>query len=175
MDPIELNNKQIKCLPKNKKFISIILTYLSQIIKIKLNNIFIPFGVEKFNNKNILNLEFDKNINTHNNYVSVLSSLENKINNKSYDTEINVESILVNKIFTTSLKESILGHILRTHITDSTEIFILKKDLSKMQIDKENLKGTNVNIELTLKGLWVNDEKYGLYWNINNIQITKFN
>jgi hypothetical protein len=175
MDPIELNNKQIKCLPKNKKFISIILTYSSQIVKIKLNNIFIPFGVEKFNNKHILNLEFDKNINTHNNYISVLSSLENKINNKIYDTEINVESILVNKLFTTSLKESILGHILRTHITDSTEIFILKKDLSKMPIDKENLKGTNVNIELTLKGLWVNDEKYGLYWNINNIQIIKFN
>jgi hypothetical protein len=175
MDPIELNNKQIKCLPKNKKFISIILTYSSQVIKIKLNNIFIPFGVEKFNNKHILNLEFDKNINTHNNYISVLSSLENKINNKTYDTEINVESILVNKKFTTSLKESILGHILRTHITDSTEIFILKKDLSKMPIDKENLKGSNVNIELTLKGMWVNDEKYGIYWNINNIQIIKFN
>jgi hypothetical protein len=175
MDPIELNNKQIKCLPKNKKFISIILTHSSQIIKIKLNNIFIPFGVEKFNNKHILNLEFDKNINTHNNYISVLSSVENKINNKTYDTEINVESILVNKLFTTSLKESILGHILRTHITDSTEIFILKKDLSKMPIDKENLKGTNVNIELTLKGMWVNDEKYGIYWNINNIQIIKFN
>ena len=175
MDPIELNNKQIKCLPKNKKFISIILTHSSQIIKIKLNNIFIPFGVEKFNNKHILNLEFDKNINTHNNYISVLSSVENKINNKTYDTEINVESILINKLFTTSLKESILGHILRTHITDSTEIFILKKDLSKMPIDKENLKGTNVNIELTLKGMWVNDEKYGIYWNINNIQIIKFN
>lgn len=175
MDPIELNNKQIKCLPKNKKFISIILNNSSQIIKIKLDNIFIPFGVEKFNNKLVLNLEFDKNINTHNNYISVLSSLENKINNKTYATEINVESVLVNKVFTSSLKESILGSILRTHITDSTDIFILKKDLSKMPIDKENLKGTNVNIELTLKGLWVNDEKFGLYWNINNIQIIKFN
>lgn len=183
MDPIELNNKTLKCLPKNKKFISIILTTLpninltnsSPIIKIKLNNIFIPFGLEKFNNKHILNLEFDKNINTHNNYISVLTSLENKIINKTYETEINVESNLVNKSFTKSIKDSILGFILRTHLSDSTEIFILKKDLSKMPIEKENLKGTNVNIELTLKGLWINDEKYGLYWNVNNIQIIKFN
>jgi hypothetical protein len=44
-----------------------------------------------------------------------------------------------------------------------------------MNIDKENLKGTSTNIELTLKGLWVNDESFGFYWNVNSVQITKFN
>ena len=111
----------------------------------------------------------------HNNYLSTLTNLENKIINKKYGTEVNIESVLVNKKFISSLKPSILGNILRTHISDSTDVFILKKDLSHMSIDKENLKGTNVNIELTLKGIWINDDTYGFYWNVGKTQIIKFN
>lgn len=171
-DIIELNSKELKCVLKNKKFVNIFCPL--ETIRIKLENVFIPFGVEKYNNKYILNLEFDKS-NIHNNYISTLSNLENKIINKKYETEVNIESCLVNKKFISCLKTSILGHILRTHISDSTEVFILKKDSSKMPIDKENLKGTNVNIELTLKGIWINDDIFGFYWNVNNVQIIKFN
>ena len=172
-DIIELNSKELKCVLKNKKFINVFCPL--ETIRIKLENIFIPFGVETYNNKYILNLEFEMKSNTHNNYISTLSNLEKKIINKSYQTEVNIESCLVNKKFLTSLKPSILGNILRTHISDTTKIYILKKDSSKMQLDKENLKGTNVNIELTLKGIWINDDTYGFYWNVGKTQIIKFN
>jgi hypothetical protein len=172
-DIIELNSKNIRCILKNKKFVNVFCPL--ETIKIKLENVFIPFGVEKFNNKYILNLEFEIKSNIHNNYISTLSNLESKIINKKYETEVNIESCLVNKKFLTSLKTSILGHILRAHISDSTEVYILKKDSTHMSIDKDNLKGTNVNIELTLKGIWINDDTYGFYWNTNKIQIIKFN
>ena len=171
-DIIDLNSNNLKCVLKNKKFINVYCPL--ETIRIKLENVFIPFGVEKYNNKYILNIEFEKS-NIHNNYISTLSNLENKIINKKYSTEVNIESCLVNKKFLTCLKPSILGHILRAHISDLTDIFILKKDSSHMSIDKENLKGTNVNIELTLKGIWINDDSFGFYWNVGNVQIIKFN
>jgi hypothetical protein len=172
-DIIELNSKDLKCVLKNKKFINVFCPL--ETIKIKLENVFIPFGIEKYNNKYILNIEFEKISNMHNNYLSTLTNLENKIINKKYGTEVNIESVLVNKKFISSLKPSILGNILRTHISDSTDVFILKKDSSHMSIDKENLKGTNINIELTLKGIWINDDTYGFYWNVGKTQIIKFN
>ncbi len=172
-DIIELNSKDLKCVLKNKKFINVFCPL--ETIRIKLENVFIPFGVEKYNNKYILNLEFEIKSNIHNNYISILSNLENKIVNKKYETEVNIESCLVNKKFISSMKTSILGHILRAHISDTTDVFILKKDSTHMSIDKENLKGTNVNIELTLKGVWINDDSYGFYWNVGNVQIIKFN
>jgi hypothetical protein len=175
-------NKQLKCVLKNKKFITVFATTnelstndMNNTIKFKLDNIFLPFGVESFNNKYILNLELESTSNTHNNYISTLLSLEKKILEKKYNSEINIESVLVNKKFVSSIKDSKLGNILRTHITDSTKIFILKKDSSKMDIDKENLKGTTTNLIISLKGLWVNDDTYGFYWNVNSVQITKFN
>ena len=169
---IDFNNKQLRCVLKNKKFISI---FAPETIKFKLENVFLPFGVESFNNKYILNLEFESSSNLHNNYISTLSTFEKKILEKKYETEINIESLLINKKFLSSIKDSKLGKIVRAHISDSTNVFILKKDSSKMNIDKENLKGTSTNIELTLKGLWVNDNSYGFYWNVNSVQITKFN
>jgi hypothetical protein len=169
---IDFNNKQLRCVLKNKKFISI---FAPETIKFKLENIFLPFGVESFNNKYILNLEFESSSNLHNNYISTLLTFEKKILEKKYETEINIESLLINKKFVSSIKDSKLGKIVRAHISDSTNVFILKKDSSKMNIDKENLKGTSTNIELTLKGLWVNDDSYGFYWNVNSVQITKFN
>ncbi len=173
MDLIDFNNKDLRCVLKNKKFISVFAPV--ETIKFKLENIFLPFGVEKFNNKLILILEFEKSSNIHNNYIYTLLSFEKKILDKKYESEINIESILINKKFISSLKESKLGNILRTHITDSTNVFILKKDSSKMDIDKENLKATTTNLDITLKGIWVNDDSYGFYWNINSVQITKFN
>ena len=172
-DIMGLNSKQLKCVLKNKKFVNLFCPL--ETIRIKIENVFIPFGVETYNNKYILNLEFEAKSNIHNNYISTLSNLENKIINKKYETEINIESYMVNKKFISSLKTSILGNILRTHISDLTEIYILKKDSSKMPIDKDNLKGTNVNLELTLKGIWINDDTYGFYWNVGNVQIIKFN
>jgi hypothetical protein len=177
MDPLDFQKVKIKCILKNKKFISISMLQEEscKIINLKLNDIFIPFGPELYNDKYIINLEFEKNNNLHNNYLSFIQSLENKIINKQFYSDINIDGYLINKTFYSSIKESKLGNILRSHLMGNTEIFILKKDGGKYNLDKENLKGVTANIEIGLKGIWINDNNYGFYWNINVIQITKFN
>ena len=170
MDPLQIRLIKLKCILKNKKFISIFNS--GNLLKINLENIYIPFGVEKYNDKLIVNLEFLDSSNIHNNYLSLLTNLEDKINKKDYESEVNIEAFIINKTFFSSIKQSKLGHLLRTHITDSTKIFILRKDSTKMELDKENLKGVTGNIEISLKGIWINDKTYGFYWNLNSIQIT---
>lgn len=175
MNPIEFNNIKLKCILKNKKFISVFESLTGNIIKYKLENIYIPFGAELYNNNYIINCELSNLNNIHNNYISIIQTLEKNIINNNFDKEFNVNRCLINKKFITSIKESKLGYILRTHLTKITEIFILRENGTKYDLDKNNLKGVNANIEIGLKGLWVNDESYGFYWNINLIQLTKFN
>ena len=172
MDLIQLKEYKIKCILKSKKFILVEINSI-QSIKFKLENIYIPFGSEIYNDKYIVNLEFEKNVNTHNNYISILQNLEKYISNKKFESEINVDACIINKNLSPSIKESKLGYILRTHLTNSTNIFISKKDGGKIELDKTNLKGVTANIELGLKGIWVNDENYGFYWNLHSIQVTK--
>ncbi len=172
MDPLNLNEYKIKCSLKNKKFITVEINSIQK-IKFKLDNIYIPFGTEIYNDKYIVNLEFEKTINMHNNYITILQNLEKHILNKKFDSEINVDACIINKKFFSSIKESKLGNILRAHLTNSTEIFIAKKDGGKIDLDKSNLKGVTANIEIGLKGIWVNDENYGFYWNLHSIQVTK--
>jgi hypothetical protein len=73
------------------------------------------------------------------------------------------------------LKKSKLGTIIRTHILKNTEIFIKKKDGEKMILDYTNLQNTNCNINCLIQGFWINNNTYGLYIIINNIEIIKFN
>jgi hypothetical protein len=173
MDPIDLKIYKIKCILKSKKFILLEIDSI-QSIKFRLENIYIPFGVENYNDKYIVNLEFEKTINMHNNYISILQNLEKHISNKKFESEINVDACMINKNLCSSIKESKLGYILRAHLTNNTNIFISKKDGGKIELDKSNLKGVTANIELGLKGIWVNDESYGFYWNLHSIQIVKF-
>lgn len=172
---MDLNTKKIFCSLKNKKFFNILTSNTNSIIKINLTNIYLPFGKENYNGKEILNIELDKTDNTHNNYISVLSSLENRIKEKKFECDVNVLQQLVNKSFLPTLKESKIGYILRTHLSTTTEIYIEKKDKSKFLITSDNLKNSYVDITVTLKGGWINTETYGLYWDINEIKVNKFN
>ena len=173
-DLLDLNSN-LKCSFKNKKFMGVTINdSTNTIIKIKLENVYCPFGAEYFNKKYIINFEFEKNNNIHNNYISKLQTLENKIINKNYYSESSLDNCFYGKTFTTVVKQSMLGHILRTHVTDSTEFYILRKDNTKMILDKENIKKTTSDIILTLKGLYLGDDNYGFYWNINEVQVKKF-
>ena len=54
------------------------------------------------------------------------------------------------------------------------EIYIKKKDQSKMFIEKSNIINTTSNVEIYLKGIWVNDTSYGIYWGVDYVEISKF-
>lgn len=145
----------------NNKYYNI--TYNNESITI--NNLIchVPFGTEKYNDKLLLNIELlDTNFN--NNILSKINSIEKYIIKK-----------FPNLGLLSCVKKSKLGHLLRTHFLKNTECYILKKNNDKIIIDETNLNLADCEINLTLKGIWINDNNYGLYFAINSIKVIKFN
>lgn len=158
---LNINTKYINVKKSCKNFYNIF--YNTKLIDIDIKNVFIPFGTEKFNNKMILNIEL-LDSNETNNIISKIESIENEISN-------NFKNIGLIKCS----KKSKLGYLLRAHITKTTECYILKKDNSKIDIDIINTKKSECDIKLKIKGIWTNDNNYGLYITIDDIKINKFN
>ena len=129
---------------------------------------------EKYNDKIIINIELE-NTNTNNNILSKLNKLEENLFNSNINMNVINKNILKNKGLSSIIKQSKLGNIIRTHLLKNTEIFILKKNGEKIEIDHSNLTNSECDIKLDLKGVWLNDNNYGLYITIKSIKINKFN
>jgi hypothetical protein len=160
-DILNINTENINIFHVTKKFSNLL--YYNKNINIHIDNIFIPFGIEKYNNKIILNIELIES-NNNNNIISKIDSIENQL-------EKHFKNIGLIK----SLKKSKLGYILRTHFMKLTECYILKKNEEKIIIDESNLQNTECEINLLIKGIWITENNYGLYIIINNIRVIKFN
>ena len=158
---ININTSFIKVFYLNKKFWNIL--YNNKLIDINIDNILIPFGIEKYNDKMVLNIELIDS-NNNNNIISKLDMIENEI--QKYFKNIGLIK---------SLKKSKLGYLLRTHYMKLSECYILKKNQEKMIIDESNLQNAECEIKLSIKGIWVTDNNYGLYIIVNSIKINKFN
>jgi hypothetical protein len=143
-------------------------------IEIILENVYIPFGSEKYNDKFIVNFELE-NTNLNNNIISKLISLENNIKNGDIIFSNINKNIILSKGLTPTIKNSKLGHIIRTHLLKNTEIFITKKNGDKLILDHNNLQSANCDAILNLNGLWISENNFGLYITIKSIKITKFN
>jgi hypothetical protein len=149
---------------KNKNFINVLSE--SNKIKFNLNNIVIPFGVEIYNSKEIVNIEIQPKNNEQYNYISEIEALENKIKE-------NTLQVLKDKNFIPTFKDSKYGKILRTHLTKDPEIYIKTKNDSKLNLLKSNLKNSVSNVKISLKGIWIKDESYGLYWSLSCCELVK--
>lgn len=143
-------------------------------IEINLQNVLLPFGSEKYNDKIIINIELENN-NINNNIISKLNKLEENIANCEINMNMINKNLLKTKGILSILKQSKLGNIIRTHLLKNTEIYILKKNGEKIDIDHSNLVNSECDIKLDLKGIWLNDNNYGLYITIKTIKINKFN
>ena len=160
---MELINK-IEFQIKTKTFINVLSE--NKKIKFNLNNIVIPFGVEIYNQKEIVNIEIQPKNNESYNYISIIESIENKIKNSSL-------VMIKNKNLITSIKDSKYGKILRTHLIKDPEIYIKSKSDTKINLMKTNLKNSESNVNISLKGIWIKDESYGLYWSLSECEIIK--
>jgi len=160
---MELINK-IEFQIKTKTFINVLSD--NKKIKFTLNNIVIPFGVEIYNQKEIVNLEIQPINNESYNYISIIESIENKVKNSKLD-------MIKNKNLIQSIKDSKYGKILRTHLIANPEIFIRSKNDTKINLMKSNLKNSKSNVTISLKGIWIKDESYGLLWSLSECEIIK--
>ena len=142
-------------------------------IEIKLDNVYLPFGSEKYNDKLIVNFELENN-NINNNIISKLTGLENNIKDGNIIFDNINKNIILSKGLLSSIKKSKCGNIIRTHLLKNSEIYITKKNGEKMTIDHTNLQHTYCDVNLDLKGIWITENSYGFYITIKSIKITKF-
>lgn len=149
---------------KTKTFINVLSD--NKKIKFNLNNIVIPFGVEIYNQKEIVNIEIQPKNNESYNYISIIESIENKVKNSKLD-------MIKNKNLITSIKDSKYGKILRSHLIPDPEIYIKSKSNAKINLMKTNLKNYESNVIVSLKGIWIKDDSYGLLWSLSDCEIIK--
>jgi hypothetical protein len=167
---IDLTNK-CKIFAGSKNFYIIQKDNLN--IEIRLDNVYLPFGSEKYNDKLIVNFELEDN-NNNNNIISKLLSLENNIKDGNIIFENVNKNIILSKGLSPIVKKSKLGHIIRTHLLKNTEIYIPKKNGEKMMIDNSNLQYAYCDAIIDLKGIWLTENSFGFYLTIKSIRINKF-
>lgn len=140
---------------------------------IELNGITIPFGVENYQNKNIINIEINtkKNNKFHNTY-SILSSFENELktlrDNKICSNEL--KNSLQDKEYYPNMRESKCGQIIRTQLFGQP-IITTQFIGQKMSAPISNIKKSIANVKLELGGLWITESNYGISWYIKEIEI----
>jgi hypothetical protein len=157
-------------------------SYNSSKLKIQINNIYLPFGKESYNKKDIINCEITNNDNTNNNIIHDAIFLEKIFDNFSKEDDNRDKTLPFIKIpfdflkevkyksLLSTIKKSLNGYILRTHMTKNTEIY--KKSLNnKIFLKSSELKDKYANIEVELSNIWVFQNSYGFVWNINKIEV----
>ena len=128
-------------------------------LKIKLNNCYIPFGIEEYNNKYIVNFEVDNN----EEFVKLVRLIEKKLN----------ELLETNEVFELKSvfhKKSKYNLLCKSHIKKNDNSFISKYLLNNKETSIFDLKKqSKYNIDAEISGIWIYKKTYGLYINIIKI------
>jgi len=125
-----------------------------------IKNIYSPFGIEKYNKKDILNLELTNDSNYKNNIVSLLKELDEYFSSLSVS-----EPKFLNLNYNSFLKNN--GNnkfLIRTHISNKLKIKSKNNDPKSIII-----KNNSFNIELEFSNIWIYNDSYGLILTVNLI------
>lgn len=138
---------------------------------IKLEKVYLPFGIEYYNKKQILNIEMYPNKNnTHNNLYSLITFLEKEFEEKNINDN-QLKNNLTNLDYHCGLKETNMNSVhFRTYMSQNPEIYTYIGKF-KENVTQSSVKQRICNIEVELGTLWTNETSYGIIWYVKSIQI----
>ena len=125
---------------------------------INLKNCLIPFGLEEYNGKYVLNFETDKN----NDFNKLIEKLESEMNNL-LENSFDLKSVLSKRDNYDILCK---GHIIKNRNKIITKFIKNKNELSIFSLEK----GKTYNLEIEISGIWIYKSNAGYYINIINIR-----
>ena len=125
---------------------------------INLKDCLIPFGLEEYNGKYVLNFETGKN----NNFIELIEKLESEMNNL-LENSFNLKSVLNKRDGYNILCK---GHIKKNRNKIITKYIKNKNELSIFDLEK----GKTYNLDLEISGIWTIKNNAGYYINIINIR-----
>jgi hypothetical protein len=139
--------------------------------------VYLPFGMELYNNKHILNFEIniDKNNDSYNFYALIYkfeNILQNLDKNEIDDLNIktnhqNILNLIKGQQFVSCIKNGLKGYLIRSYINQGIEI----KSNDGNYFTFNQLKGQNVKLTIDIGNLWIMSDTYGYILNITNIII----
>ena len=147
----------------------------------------LPFGVEKYGNKDVLNAEFTnrQSNNIMFNFWTEMSQFEKFIENLSCDEETVINYLNANRFggelvkqingkpFTNCVRtrpEPYNPHF-RLHVRHNVDMFRKTGDGSKQIMSSTDIKGKAAILTVQLGSLWVTASSYGLVWYVNSVQV----
>lgn len=151
----------------------IILTKDNKKKTITLKNILIPFGIEEYQGKSIINIEINpkKNNNSYNTHC-ILTTFENSLKTlvEKKDITNDLRESLEGKGYYDNMRESKNGYIIRTQ-TYGTPSVTTNLFGEKMSASISDIKKSVSNVVLELGSLWITDTHYGISWYVKEIDI----
>lgn len=176
MEIIKLDDLNfIKTKSKNRNLLSYIITNKLKKIEINLENIYIPFGIENFNDRSIVNIEINPKIdNYHYNIFAHINAFEKSIGDlhNSKNIGFGLKCDISNKGYYPNIRESKSGYIMRSYINTDAKIHGMINNVNT-QLSVQNIKQTISNVKLELGILWINDNNFGILWHLKEIEIIK--
>ena len=140
---------------KTKNFYNIFLKKNDnlKLIKKYIKNIYIPFGLEEYKHKLIINIELEK----QNEFNEFIKLLQNHIN------ELFIKKELVN-VFKIRKNKKLLYRLNIKNIkrTINSKIYYNNNEISIYALDKK----INANVEIEISGIWVHKNTFGIYINL---------
>lgn len=143
-------------------------------ISFEINNIKAPFGVEKYNNQQILNIIIDPTkYNEHYNIFTTLKNLDDDL--CKFDNIKNIigsnKDILLdiqNKKYYSNLKNNNNNYIIRTHILGLPNIYTMING-KKFPVTLDDINKKNLNIKIEFGTFWITDDNYGILLYVKEI------
>ena len=150
----------------------------------------IPFGIEKYFFKDIINLEFlnyEKD-NICKNFYSLICQIDNFMSkilwNNKFQNELGLEDNFINELKNKKylscikIRPNNFDPLLRTHLSKkgnqiNTQFFTEDIDKKKSLININNLEKKIGYFVIELSSLWINNDNYGLTWIIKAGKIIK--
>lgn len=163
---IDLNLLKIKKkINIGNQFLNYPIKYSDKNLIIQTPIVYIPFGINKYDNKNYIDISFvnSDNDSTMNQFKNIIISLNDKIQNK-------LKNINKKKKFITSYKKSNGFFSDRLRLSFLEDILIFNE--SKKQISLEHIK-SKIYTKLLLcpQFIWEHKKTYGISWNILQIMV----
>lgn len=127
-------------------------------IRVNLKDCLVPFGLEEYNGKYILNFEIGKN----KEFEKMIMKLEGEVNNLLENT-FDVKSVLSKRDGYNILCK---GHIKKNRNKIISKYIKENNELSIFSLEK----GKKYNLELEISGIWIYKNTAGYYINVINIR-----
>lgn len=180
----QINFKNIFLIPEKKGYR---VSYNMSKLKIKSPLLYIPFGIEYYNNKEILNLIITDDNNAKinfTNYIKIIENIykqfsKNNLSNINDEQKLNLPFVdlppdfikdVSKKEFVHTFKSNNNNYILRSHLKNP-EIYKMEGN-KKIYLEKKEIIKKNCIAILELSNIWVHENKYGFVWYVTDIEIT---